>query len=85
LTSVFNSRLLTSSDPLAHPDADIEEGWATLAALREEGKVRHNGVTGAIVGVRRLGQVRGVISAAEFRLSPREAAEVSAFFARKAA
>src|SRR5262249_59014725 len=26
------------------PDADIEEGWATLAALKEEGKVRHIGV-----------------------------------------
>jgi aryl-alcohol dehydrogenase-like predicted oxidoreductase len=27
------------------PDEDIEEGWATLAALKTEGKVRHIGVS----------------------------------------
>jgi aryl-alcohol dehydrogenase-like predicted oxidoreductase len=27
------------------PDEDIEEGWATLAALKKEGKVRHIGVS----------------------------------------
>jgi aryl-alcohol dehydrogenase-like predicted oxidoreductase len=27
------------------PDPDIEEGWATLAALKQEGKVRHIGVS----------------------------------------
>src|SRR5205823_1225884 len=27
------------------PDGDIEEGWATLAALKGEGKVRHVGVS----------------------------------------
>src|SRR5947209_7717036 len=27
------------------PAEDIEEGWATLAALRQEGKVRHIGVS----------------------------------------
>src|SRR5438105_11940977 len=27
------------------PEDDIEEGWATLAALRQEGKVRHIGVS----------------------------------------
>src|SRR5262249_22608317 len=27
------------------PDADIEEGWATLAALQREGKVRYIGVS----------------------------------------
>ncbi len=27
------------------PDKDIEEGWATLAKLKEEGKVRHIGVS----------------------------------------
>ena len=27
------------------PDEDIEEGWATLAALKREGKVRHIGVS----------------------------------------
>ena len=42
-------------------------------------------VTGAIVGARRPGQVRGVVGAAELRLSPREMAEVEAFFAQEAA
>ena len=28
-----------------NPDADIEEGWSTLAALQAEGKVRHIGVS----------------------------------------
>jgi aryl-alcohol dehydrogenase-like predicted oxidoreductase len=42
-------------------------------------------VTGAIVGARRPGQVRGVAGAAELRLSPRELAEVEAFFAKEAA
>lgn len=27
------------------PDADIEEGWTTLAALKAEGKIRHIGVS----------------------------------------
>jgi len=27
------------------PDEDVEEGWATLAALKQEGKVRHIGVS----------------------------------------
>lgn len=27
------------------PDADVEEGWATLAALKQEGKVRYIGVS----------------------------------------
>jgi aryl-alcohol dehydrogenase-like predicted oxidoreductase len=48
--------------------------------------VLHNpAVTGAIVGARRPGQVRGVVGAAEFRLTPRELAEIEAFFARVAA
>jgi aryl-alcohol dehydrogenase-like predicted oxidoreductase len=42
-------------------------------------------VTGAIVGARRPDQVRGVAGAAEFRLSPREVAEIEAFFAKVAA
>lgn len=28
-----------------NPDPDIEEGWSTLAALKDEGKVRHIGVS----------------------------------------
>jgi aryl-alcohol dehydrogenase-like predicted oxidoreductase len=47
--------------------------------------LRNPAVTGAIVGARRPGQVRGVVGAAELRLSPREAAEIEAFFAREAA
>jgi aryl-alcohol dehydrogenase-like predicted oxidoreductase len=48
--------------------------------------VLHNpAVTGAIVGARRPGQVRGVAGAAEFRPSPREVAEIEAFFAKEAA
>src|SRR5262245_23363156 len=42
--------------------------------------LRHPAVTGAIVGARRPGQVRGVIGAAEFRLCPRELAEIEAVF-----
>jgi aryl-alcohol dehydrogenase-like predicted oxidoreductase len=47
--------------------------------------LRDPAVTGAIVGARRPGQVSGVVGAAEFRLRPRELAEVEAFFARQAA
>ncbi len=37
------------------PDADIEEGWAAFAALKEEGLVRHIGVSNFDVGqLRRL-------------------------------
>src|SRR5438067_1350213 len=32
------------------PDEDIEEGWATMAKLKEEGKVRHIGVSNFDVG-----------------------------------
>jgi aryl-alcohol dehydrogenase-like predicted oxidoreductase len=42
-------------------------------------------VTGAIVGARRPDQVRSVLGASDFRLSPRELAEVGAFFAKQAA
>jgi aryl-alcohol dehydrogenase-like predicted oxidoreductase/uncharacterized RmlC-like cupin family protein len=41
-------------------------------------------VTGAIVGARRPGQIRGLTGAADFRLGPREFAEIEAFFARTA-
>jgi aryl-alcohol dehydrogenase-like predicted oxidoreductase len=48
--------------------------------------VLHNpAVTGAIVGARRPGQLRDVVGAADFRLSPREVAEIEAFFALEAA
>ena len=48
--------------------------------------VLHNpAVTGAIVGARRPGQVRGVAGAAELRLSEHELGEIEAFFAKVAA
>ncbi len=48
--------------------------------------VLHNPAsTGAIVGARRPGQVRGVVGAAEYHLSPWEVAEIEAFVARVAA
>src|SRR5262249_39827117 len=47
--------------------------------------LRSSAVTGAIVGARRAGQVWGVTGAAELRLSPREVAEIEAFFAKVAA
>jgi aryl-alcohol dehydrogenase-like predicted oxidoreductase len=43
------------------PDADIEEGWAALASLREEGLVRHIGVSNFDVGqLRRVQQIAPV-------------------------
>jgi aryl-alcohol dehydrogenase-like predicted oxidoreductase len=42
-------------------------------------------VTGAIVGARRPDQVRGVVGAADFQLTPRELAEVDAYFNKEAA
>ncbi len=47
--------------------------------------LHHPAVTGAIVGARRPEQVRGVVGAAEFRLSPRELTNIEAFFNREAA
>jgi aryl-alcohol dehydrogenase-like predicted oxidoreductase len=48
--------------------------------------VLHNrAVTGAIVGARKPGQIRGVVGAAGLRLSPTEVGEIEAFFAKAAA
>src|SRR5439155_12744135 len=41
-------------------------------------------VTGAIVGARRPGQIKGIVGAAGFWLSPSELAEIHAFFAKPA-
>jgi aryl-alcohol dehydrogenase-like predicted oxidoreductase len=41
--------------------------------------LRDPAVTGAIVGARRPGQIRGIIGAAGFRLAPDEAAEIEQF------
>ena len=48
--------------------------------------VLHNpAVTGAIVGARRPGQVSGVVGATGLHLSPRQLAEIEAFFIKNAA
>jgi len=57
----------------------------TAAQIAVAWVLQNPAVTGAIVGARRPGQVRGVIGAAEFRLSLRELAEIEAFFAKEAA
>ena len=46
--------------------------------------LRHPAVTGAIVGVRKRGQVNGIVGAACLRLSPQEVAEIEDFFTHKA-
>jgi aryl-alcohol dehydrogenase-like predicted oxidoreductase len=46
--------------------------------------LNNRAVTGAIVGSRRPGQVKGIVGAAEFHLSAQEAAEIEAFFDREA-
>jgi aryl-alcohol dehydrogenase-like predicted oxidoreductase len=45
--------------------------------------LRDSAVTGASVGARRPGQIRGLAGAADFRLSPRELAEIDAFFGKQ--
>jgi aryl-alcohol dehydrogenase-like predicted oxidoreductase len=69
------SLLRTIGKRRGHTPAEAAVAW-----------VLHNPtVTGAIVGARRPGQVRGVAGAAEFRLSPREFAEIEGFIAKVAA
>jgi aryl-alcohol dehydrogenase-like predicted oxidoreductase len=51
------------------PDADIEEGWATLAALKEEGKVRHIGVSNFDVDQMRRAQAIAPITSLQPRYS----------------
>jgi aryl-alcohol dehydrogenase-like predicted oxidoreductase len=47
--------------------------------------LRNRAVTAAIVGARKPGQIEGVLGGAELRLSPKEVAEINAFFAKSAA
>jgi aryl-alcohol dehydrogenase-like predicted oxidoreductase len=69
------SLLRTIGKRRGHTPAEVAVAW-----------VLHNpAVTGAIVGARRPGQLRGVAGAAEFRLSPREVAEIEAFVTKVAA
>ncbi|MDX1933890.1 MAG: aldo/keto reductase [Capsulimonadales bacterium] len=45
------------------PDEDIEEGWATLAALRQEGKVRFIGVSNfSVAQMKRAGAIAPITS-----------------------
>jgi aryl-alcohol dehydrogenase-like predicted oxidoreductase len=69
------SLLRTIGKRRGHTPAEVAVAWV----------LHHSAVTGAIVGARRPGQVRGVAGAADLRLSPREMAEVEEFFAKEAA
>jgi aryl-alcohol dehydrogenase-like predicted oxidoreductase len=68
------------------PDEDIEEGWATLAALQQEGKVRYIGVSNFNVEQMRRAQAIAPITSLQPRYSlvHREAeAEVLPYAARE--
>src|SRR5262249_40785270 len=68
------------------PDADIEEGWATLAALKKEGKVRNIGVSNFDVAQMKRAQAIAPITSLQPRYSllHREIeAEVLPFCARE--
>jgi aryl-alcohol dehydrogenase-like predicted oxidoreductase len=58
-----------------HTPAEVAVAWV----------LRKLAVTGAIVGARRTGQVKGVVGASLLRLSTREVAEIEAFFTKQAA
>jgi aryl-alcohol dehydrogenase-like predicted oxidoreductase len=46
-----------------NPDPDLEEGWATLAKLKEEGKVRHIGVSNfSVAQLKRAHEIAPVTS-----------------------
>src|SRR5207249_7848686 len=51
------------------PDQDIEEGWATLAALQKEGKVRHIGVSNFSVAQMKRAQAITPITSLQPRYS----------------
>jgi len=45
------------------PDEEIEEGWATLAALKKEGKLRHIGVSNfSVAQMKRAGAIAPITS-----------------------
>jgi aryl-alcohol dehydrogenase-like predicted oxidoreductase len=69
------SLLRTIGKRRGHTPAEVAVAWVLDSPA----------VSGAIVGARRPGQVRGVAGAGEFRLSPREVAEIEAFCAKEAA
>jgi aryl-alcohol dehydrogenase-like predicted oxidoreductase len=51
------------------PDEEIEEGWATLSALQEEGKVRHIGVSNFNVAQMKRAQAIAPITSLQPRYS----------------
>jgi aryl-alcohol dehydrogenase-like predicted oxidoreductase len=51
------------------PDADIEEAWATLATLKQEGKVRHIGVSNFNVAQMKRAQAIAPITSLQPRYS----------------
>ena len=68
------------------PDEDIEEGWATLAALKQEGKVRHLGVSNFSVAQMKRAQAIAPITSLQPRYSllHREVEDaILPFFARE--
>jgi aryl-alcohol dehydrogenase-like predicted oxidoreductase len=69
------SLLRTIGKRRGHTPAEVAVAWV----------LRNPAVTGAIVGSRRPGQVRGVAGAADLRLCPREAGEIEALVAKVAA
>jgi aryl-alcohol dehydrogenase-like predicted oxidoreductase len=52
-----------------NPDEDIEEGWATLAALKQEGKIRHIGVSNFNVAQMKRAQAIAPIASLQPRYS----------------
>jgi aryl-alcohol dehydrogenase-like predicted oxidoreductase len=67
------------------PDADIEEGWTAFAALKEEGLVRHIGVSNFDVGqLRRIQQIAPVETLQpQYSLIERDVAEEILPFAER--
>jgi aryl-alcohol dehydrogenase-like predicted oxidoreductase len=51
------------------PDEDVEEGWATLAALKQEGKVRHIGASNFNVAQMKRAQAIAPITSLQPRYS----------------
>jgi aryl-alcohol dehydrogenase-like predicted oxidoreductase len=62
-----------------------QEHGRTPAEVAVAWVLHNSAVTGAIVGARKPGQVRGVIGAADLQLNPREIREINRFFAKEAA
>src|SRR5271154_1430597 len=62
-----------------------EHHFRTPAEVAVAWVLHNRAVTGAIVGARKAGQIKGVLGAAGLRLSLTEIAEFEAFFAKAAA